>query len=214
MHWNESCAQTQEGQCIRFPLEKLRVFSSRNSSGVRAVKLSDKDKVVNVSLLQHEKIEDLEVRENYLKYASAKRKDEMVELPDISNKAIFDDLSNKEEFVLTVTSKGYGKRTSAYEYRITNRGGKGFMGGKLTDKNGDIIASFVVQDDDEIIIVSNKGQVIRQKVKDIRIVGRNSIGVILFKLEDKEEVVSVTKIKLLPEELNDDQDIDTQNELV
>ena len=205
---------TKEGQCIRFSVEKLRVFSSRNSSGVRAVKLDSKDKVINVSLLQHEKIEDLEIRENYLKYASAKRKDEVVDLPNIETKATFDTLSTKEEFVLTVTSKGYGKRTSAYEYRITNRGGKGFIGGKLTDKNGDIVASFVVQDDDEIIIVSNKGQVIRQKVKDIRIVGRNSIGVILFKLEDKEEVVSVSKIKLLPEEINDEENPNNQNELV
>lgn len=207
---------TKDGQCIRFPVEKLRVFSSRNSSGVRAVKLEGDDCVINVSLLQHEKIEDIEVRENYLKSASAKRRGEDVVIENPLPAEIYDDLSQKEEFVLTVTSKGYGKRTSAYEYRITNRGGKGFSGGKLTDKNGEIIASFVVEADDEIIIVSNKGQVIRQKVKDIRIVGRNSIGVILFKLDDKEEVVSCTKIKLLEGENleeNQEDNVEAENAL-
>lgn len=190
---------SKNGQCVRFNIEDLRVFASRNSSGVRAIKLDNDDIAINMSLLNHEKLESTEIKDNYLKYASAKRNG--TEIPDVSlNAQELQDLSNKEEFVLTVTSKGFGKRTSAYEYRITSRGGKGFMGGKFSNKNGEIVASFTVQNDDEIIIISNKGQVIRQRVADIRITGRVAQGVILFKLDEKEAVVSVTKIKLLEEE--------------
>jgi DNA gyrase subunit A len=194
---NDILINSKEGQALRFPLEKLRVFASRNSLGVRAIKLDKNDFVINVSLLRHEKIEDSEVKENYLKYANAKRRGEPVKASDfnLTNEQA-QDLEDKEEFILTVTSKGFGKRTSAYEYRITNRGGKGFLGGKLSEKNGEIIASFVVSNFDEIIIISSKGQVIRQKVKAIRITSRVAQGVMLFRLDAKEDVVSVSKIKL------------------
>lgn len=198
---------TKYGQCIRFPVEQLRIFSSRNSSGVRAVNLNREDEVINISLLQHEKIEDIDIREAYLKYANEKRKSEEGSSLDSPEQVSINlteeqiqDLEKKEEFILTITSKGYGKRTSAYEYRITNRGGKGFLGGKLSSKNGDIVASFVVKPDDEIIIVSSKGQVIRQDVKSIRITGRVALGVTLFKLDSAEKVVSVSKVNLLEEE--------------
>ncbi|MCL2567350.1 MAG: DNA gyrase subunit A [Alphaproteobacteria bacterium] len=202
------------GQCLRFPLETLRVIGSRNSTGVRAISLEKDDFVINVSILQHEKIESIEIREEYLKYANAKRKEEKI---DVSlNKETIEDLENREEFILTVTSNGYGKRTSAYDYRITNRGGKGFLGGKLSDKNGYIVASFVVENDDEIIIISNKGQVIRQNVKDIRITSRVATGVILFRLEDDEVVQSVSKVKLLEdmEEKIEKKDSHSQEDLI
>lgn len=195
------------GQCLRFPVESLRVFSSRNSSGVRAINLDKDDYVINMSILQHEKIESIEIREEYLKYANAKRRGEKPEA-DIDAQHIAE-LEEKEEFILTVTSNGYGKRTSAYDYRITNRGGKGFLGGKLSSKNGYIVASFIVEKDDEIIIISNKGQVIRQNVKNIRITGRVSLGVGLFKLDKDEFVVSVSKVKLL----DVDQDNEAEEEL-
>ena len=160
-----------------------------------------------MSILQHEKIESIEIREEYLKYANAKRRGEKPEA-DIDAQHIAE-LEEKEEFILTVTSNGYGKRTSAYDYRITNRGGKGFLGGKLSSKNGYIVASFIVEKDDEIIIISNKGQVIRQNVKNIRITGRVSLGVGLFKLDKDEFVVSVSKVKLL----DVDQDNEAEEEL-
>jgi DNA gyrase subunit A len=226
---------TSFGLSTRFPLESLRVFSSRNSSGVRAIVLSKGDYVINASLLQHEKLEDIETREQYLKYAMAKRregreeiksaqggvvveakqvvakKDEEFSEIQLSNEALLD-LEAREEFILTVTSNGYGKRTSAYEYRITNRGGKGFLGGKLSDKNGDIVANFTVESDDEIIVVSSKGQVIRQNVKDIRITGRVAVGVILFKLDKDEKVVSVSKVKTIKEDIDSEaSDVDGLN---
>ncbi|MDR2008729.1 MAG: DNA gyrase subunit A, partial [Alphaproteobacteria bacterium] len=200
------------GQCLRFPLETLRVIGSRNSTGVRAISLDKEDFVINVSILQHEKIESVEIREEYLKYANAKRKGEVAEVS--LNKDVIDDLAVREEFILTVTSNGFGKRTSAYDYRITNRGGKGFLGGKLSDKNGYIVASFVVEDDDEIIIISNKGQVIRQNVKDIRITSRVATGVILFRLEDDEVVQSVSKVKLLEDIEETEVAVNSQEELI
>ncbi|MDR0484820.1 MAG: DNA gyrase subunit A [Alphaproteobacteria bacterium] len=210
------------GQCVRFPLETLRVIGSRNSNGVRAIKLDDGDYVVNGSILQHEKIESIEIRDEYLKYAIAKRKEERAEDDDSSKEEIavnlpkdkILELEEKEEFILTVTSNGYGKRTSAYNYRISNRGVKGVVGGKLSDKNGYIVASFVVEDDDEIIIISNKGQVIRQKVKDIRITSRVSVGVILFRLDDDEVVQSVSKVKLIEEVEEKDNIEDSQKDLI
>lgn len=194
------------GQCLRFPVESLRVFNSRNSSGVRAINLDKDDYVINMSILQHEKIESIEIREEYLKYANAKRRGETPEA-DISEERVAE-LEEKEEFILTVTSNGFGKRASAYDYRITNRGGKGFLGGKLSSKNGYIVASFVVEKDDEIIIISNKGQVIRQNVKDIRITGRVSLGVGLFRLDDDEFVVSVSKVKILDTEKDEEEEKD------
>ncbi len=198
---------SHKGQCLRFPLESLRVINSRNSSGVRGISLEKDDFVINVSILRHEKIDSVESREEYLKHSSAKRRGEEASISFSADKLQeLQELEEKEEFILTVTSNGFGKRTSAYDYRITNRGGKGFLAGRMSDKNGYIVASFIVEDNDEIIIISNKGQVIRQNVKDIRIISRVSLGVGLFKLEEDEEVVSVSKIKLL-------EDTEDKNEL-
>ncbi len=202
------------GQCIRFNLGQLRVFSSRNSSGVRAITLNKKDEVINFSRLRHEKIEDLEVREDYLRYASAKRRGDEITSEikgSLTDEQILD-LESKEEFILTITSNGYGKRTSSYEYRITNRGGKGFLGARLSNKNGDIVTSFVTEGNDEIILVSDKGQVIRQKVETIRIIGRVSLGVMLFRLDEKEEVVSVSRIKI--DEDTEDLEDDTNKDIL
>lgn len=212
------CDETQDillsskhGKTIRFPLESLRVFSSRNSSGVRALNLTDDDCVINLSLLNHEKVEDIETRDKYLKFVLAKRRKEKVADEDKLPKEITDNMAEKEEYILTVTSKGYGKRTSAYEYRITNRGGKGFLGGKLSAKSGDIVASFTVATDDEIIIISSKGQVIRLNTKDIRFTSRVSLGVKLFNLDSKEHIVSVSKIKKLPDEETEEETLLTDN---
>ena len=109
----------------------------------------------------------------------------------------FIELRKQEEFIFSITSKGIGKRSSAYEYRIANRGGYGITGIIKTNKSGDVINSFPVENDDEIILVTNGGKIIRIPVKDVRIAGRSTKGVSIFKIPDTEEIVSVTKVKLL-----------------
>ena len=107
----------------------------------------------------------------------------------------FEELNNHEEFLLAVTSRGFGKRSSAYEYRISNRGGKGITGILTSSKNGDVVDCFVVQENDEIILVSDKGQIIRVNVNQIRIGGRSTKGVSIFKIPDKDRIVSVSRIQ-------------------
>lgn len=190
---NDVLISTKQGKSIRFCIEdELRVVKSRASSGVRAIRLSNKDELINMSIVNHEKIEEIITRDEYLKYCAAERKGEKIET-SISNEDILK-FKEGEEFVLTVTSNGFGKLTSAYEYRITGRGGSGFLSAKLSDKNGDIVATFTVTDKDEIIIVSNKGKIIRLPVAGIRISGRVSMGVTLFRTEKDETVVSVSLI--------------------
>ena len=107
----------------------------------------------------------------------------------------FNELAKMEDFLLAVTSKGFGKRTSAYEYRTTGRGGSGIWNMKLSKKNGEIVGSFHVHDTDDVMLVTNGGQIIRMPVKDVRFVGRQTQGVTLFRIEDSEEVVSAAIIK-------------------
>ena len=196
---------TKLGKATRFCIEDLRLFASRNSSGVRGIKLQKNDIVINVSLLNHEK-QTLEIREEYLKYATAKRKGEDVSLIDFKlSMDELKDLAEKEQFILTVSSNGYGKIASTYEYRITGRGGSGFINYKISEKNGDVVASFIVEKNDEIIIVSNEGQIIRIPVKGIRTTSRVSAGVILFKMDrskvsNLEKVVSVSRLCPIDEE--------------
>ena len=195
---------TRHGQALRFPLEKLRVFASRNSSGVRGIKLSSGDYVINLSSVRHEKIDNIETRSAYLKYANAKRSGTPLEiLPEGITQAEVDDFEKREEFILTVTSKGYAKRTSAYEYRITGRGGSGVTNVGLTNKNGEVVESLPVLNTDEIMLVSNKGQLIRIPVSNIRICSRSAQGVTVFKMESNEEVVSIGHMP----NTNDDEDI-------
>ena len=129
------------------------------------------------------------IRKDYLKASSDSRKDS-------SNlKNGYEELSKNEEFLLSITSNGFGKRSSAYEYRISNRGGKGITGILTSSKNGEVVDCFVVQDNDEIILVSDKGQIIRVNVKQIRIAGRSTKGVSIFKIPESDRIVSVSRIQ-------------------
>ncbi len=184
---------TKQGKSIRFALEGLRVIASRSSSGVNGINLRVDDEVVNLSSVKHEKLENLEIRDNYLKYKSAQRRGEEFEGNILSEEEI-KDLEHREEFILTISSKGYGKQTSAYEYRISNRGGMGVTAMSLNNKIGHVVDAFEVKKDDDIIMVSGSGQVIRCPAKQIRVVGRNSKGVTLFSLTGNDEVVSVSKV--------------------
>jgi len=179
---------TKNGKCLRFPLEKLRLFSGLNSSGVRGINLEKNNYVISQAILKHSKI-DINIRQEYLRAASENRKNTG------SLKSEFNELNLNEEFLLALTTNGYGKRSSAYEYRISNRGGKGITGILTTEKNGDVIDCFVVEENDQIILVTDKGQIIRVNVNQIRIAGRSTKGVSVFKIPDSDSIVSVSRIQ-------------------
>ena len=179
---------TSNGKCLRFPVEKLRLFSGLNSAGVRGIKMEKDNFVISQAILQHSFI-DMNIRSDYLKFASENRKD------NTSRNSKFLDLQNNEEFLLCVTTSGYGKRSSAYEYRISNRGGKGITGILTTPKNGKVIDCLVVKNNDQIILVSDKGQIIRININQVRIAGRSTQGVSIFKIPDTDKIVNVSRVE-------------------
>ena len=184
------------GKCIRFPITDVREFASRSSTGVRGIRRSPNDRVVSMSILDHQEI-DIEVRGVYLKRAAADRRSIGETLEDGSPKLENNQaraLSEREEMILTVTENGYGKRTSAYEYRITRRGGHGIINIETSKRNGDVVASFAVRPEDQLMLVTDAGKLIRIPVNGIRIAGRNTQGVTLFKTEKSERVVSVIRL--------------------
>lgn len=202
---------TRKGRAIRFNMTDVREFASRTSTGVRGIKLAAGDEVIAMSVLDAAPIE-MQERDIYLRQAATlRRKDETME-EEIStdenedNEPLtsadfslsperFNDLAEKEQFLLTVTEKGFGKRTSIYEYRLTNRGGMGIADIDVSARNGLVIASFPVEQTDHIVLVTDGGKLIRCPVKDIRIAGRRTLGVRLFRIETSEKVVSVACLK-------------------
>jgi DNA gyrase subunit A len=197
------------GQCVRFPVDDVRVFSGRTSMGVRGINLADGDKLISQSILRHVDV-TAEERAAYLKRANAVRRGTSGEGDENGGNGNGDgeeatgaielgqeryvDLSAKEQIVLTISEKGFGKRTSSYEYRTTNRGGKGIVAMAITEKNGRIVASFPVEETDQIMLVTDGGQLIRCPVDGIRIAGRATQGVIVFNTADGERVVSVERL--------------------
>ena len=188
---------TKMGKAIRFPVTDIRVFAGRNSTGVRGVKLAKKgDEVISMSILKHVDITPDE-RNAYLKAASQivgtedenfEYEETDLELPEER----FQELLSKEQILLTVSNKGFGKRTSAYEYRTSGRGGQGVANMSLTKKNGGaVVATFPVTDSHQIMLVTDQGKLIRTPVENIRVTGRSAQGVTVFKVDDNEEVVSV-----------------------
>jgi DNA gyrase subunit A len=196
---------TRKGKAIRFPVSDLRMFKSRNSTGIRGIKLAEGDAVVSVSVL-HNVEASADERMAYLRRASKDRNQVEDETPEadeeentsgniVLTEERYAALAKQEEFLLAVTSKGFGKRTSAYEYRTTGRGGSGIKNMKLSQKNGEIVGSFAVENTDEAMLVTNGGQIIRMPVQDVRFVGRQTQGVTLFRIEGAEEVVSAAIIR-------------------
>jgi DNA gyrase subunit A len=200
------------GQCIRFAVTDVRVFQGRTSMGVRGIALEEGDKVISLSILRHLDV-TADERAAYLRRASAVRRglngedDAAVGEGEEANGAIelgeqrYVEMSAAEQFVLTISETGYGKRSSSYEYRTTGRGGKGIVAmdvrekdGAIRRKTGPLVASFPVEENDQIMLVTNGGQLIRCPVDDIRIVGRSSQGVIVFDTADGERVVSVERV--------------------
>jgi DNA gyrase subunit A len=201
------------GQCIRFPVTDVRVFTGRTSMGVRGIALPDGDRVISMSILRHAGA-TAEERVAYLKRASAIRRgnggeaeegpaadaEETAGAIDLGEQRYIE-MSAAEQFVLTLTERGYGKRSSSYEYRVTGRGGKGIVAmdvrerdGSIRRKTGRLIASFPVEEDDQIMLVTNAGQLIRTRVAGIRIASRSTQGVIVFDTAEEERVVSVERI--------------------
>ena len=164
---------TKNGKCIRFESKKLRTFKGRSSKGIKGINLSPKDEIVSLSIMDQDK----------LKKNGKNNKDEKSEL------------KAKERFILSITENGYGKKTSHYDYRVTNRGGKGIIGIINSPRNGNISSSLIVEEEDEIILSTDKGSIMRCAVKEIRVAGRNTQGVRIKKLSGSEKVVSVIKIE-------------------
>jgi DNA gyrase subunit A len=191
------------GQCIRFPVTDVRVFTGRTSMGVRGIALGEADKVISLAILRHMDV-DSEERAAYLRRASAVRRggaeDEASTDAEEASGTMelgeqrYVELSAAEQFVLTISENGYGKRSSSYEYRTTGRGGKGIVAMSVNERNGKLIASFPVEHSDQIMLVTDKGQLIRCPVEDIRIAGRSTQGVIVFDTAEDEHVVSVEHI--------------------
>lgn len=189
---------TAKGKAIRFTVDDIRVFSGRTSTGVRGIKLANGDEVISMSILKHIDVTPDE-RAAYLKAASKLRgaDEEGMETEegaaDIAlSPERFKELQDREQFVLTATNGGFGKRTSAYEYRLTGRGGQGITNMGLTKKNGgEVVATFPVTDSHQVMLISNLGQMIRMPIGGVRFTGRSAQGVTLFKVADGENVVSV-----------------------
>ena len=204
---------TAEGRCIRFPVEDVRLFKGRDSTGVRGIRLDKGDEVISMAILRHVEASPGE-RAAYLKQALAIRRAQGTE---VSEGAVADveaeegaeaveltaqryaELGAKEQFVLTLSERGFGKRSSSYDYRISGRGGKGLVAMIVNERNGRLVASFPVEDSDQIMLVTDGGKLIRVPVDDVRIAGRNTQGVRIFKSEESEKVVSVERV---PEETN------------
>ena len=194
---------TREGKAIRFPVTDIRVFSGRTSTGVRGIKLSKTDDVISMSIVPHIECE-IEEREAYLKASSTERGLEEGQSINLSDYGLseerYQQLQDREAFLLATTTKGYGKRTSSYEYRVTGRGGSGVWNINLTSKNGEVVGNFPVKAGDQIMMVTNGGQLIRMPIENIRFVGRQTQGVTLFKVGDGEDVVSVARVFVEDEE--------------
>ena len=199
------------GKAIRFPVNAIRVFKSRTSDGVRGMRIADKDRVISMTILHGIK-SSVEEREAYLSIAFDNRlkiatgnhefKPEDFDITLTKEQII--DMAESEEFILTIAENGFGKRTSAYHYRITNRGGSGIVNMVLSDKTGQVVASMPANMNDELMLITNNGKLIRCRLDTVRVTGRSTSGVILFKTEKGESVVSASLIADSSEEDDDD----------
>jgi DNA gyrase subunit A len=192
---NDVLLATRQGRAIRFAATDVREFQSRDSTGVRGARLADGDEVISMSVLRGTPF-DPEQREKYLRAAPWKEGERENTLePDVVAA-----MAEAEEFILTVTANGYGKRTSAYEYRRTNRGGQGITNIVSSDRNGPVVASFPAHNGEQLMLVTDQAKLIRTTVGSVRVTGRNTQGVILFRVAAGEHVVSAARIEESEEE--------------
>jgi DNA gyrase subunit A len=187
---------TRNGKAIRFRSTDVREFQSRTSTGVRGIRLIGDDEVISMSILRRVGTSQ-EEREAYLKCPPWRDRDD-VECSLSAER--YAEMSEKEQFILTVTENGYGKRSSTYEYRRTNRGGQGITNIDTSERNGKVVASFPVKQGEQLMLVTDQGKMIRTTIADIRIMGRNTQGVTIFRVAENEQVVSVARIDESDEE--------------
>jgi DNA gyrase subunit A len=193
---------TAGGQCIRFPATDVRLFKGRDSVGVRGIRL-DGDRLISMAIIGHMEASS-EERVAYLRMANAVRRGEEAETGDDEEEKVgaielsqqrYIKMGAAEQFILTISERGYGKRTSSFEYRITGRGGKGIVAMAVNERNGKVVASFPVEETDQIMLVTDRGKLIRTTVSGIRIAGRSTQGVTIFDTSDDERAVSVERIR-------------------
>ncbi len=184
---------TARARCIRFPVEDVRVFAGRSSTGNRGIDLAPDDQVISLSIIDGAEFAIGE-RDAYLKQSTALRRGEPVEDGGLPPE-IFEEFKGREQFILTIASNGLGKRTSAYDYRVTRRGGKGIELMGLADPAAEVVAAFPVGESDGLVLVTNGGQIIRCPVEDIRIARRSTRGVRIFDVAQRDRVVSVSPLK-------------------
>ena len=224
---NDIMLATRQGKCIRFPVTDVRVFVGRNSTGVRGIKLAKGDQVISMTMLKHITA-TAEQRDEYLRVSGAIKRMEaegdgnacispdqtgMLSLLSLEQ---FEEMQKLEEFILSVTVTGFGKRSSSYEYRVTGRGGSGIANMEMSPRNKEVVSSFPITEDKDIMMVTDGGKLIRMPVNDIRIAGRKTQGVILFRTAENENVVSVTKLDAdddTDEEMEDENEIDVAEDV-
>ena len=182
---------SRQGKAIRFAADDIREFQSRTSTGVRAMSLKPDDEVVSLSILHRVGVRDQEEREDYLRYAPWKAEKDGE--PDIAPER-FAELAEKEQFILTVCANGYGKLSSAYEYRRTGRGGQGIVNIDNIERNGPVVASFTATKADQLMLVTDQAKLIRIGLDSLRVIGRSTAGVKLFDVADQEHVVSAVRL--------------------
>ena len=197
---------TKFGKCIRTPVTKLRTTKSRTSTGVRGIKLVKGDEIISISVITHADTTSGETKAFLKMRSKEKDNDDHIDSDDSENDVSeaevklsnerYDEMKAQEQFILTLTENGFGKRSSSYQFRISNRGGSGIMCIATSDRNGNVLASFPVNDDDDIMLITKSGQVIRCPVKDVRVAGRNTQGVSIFKTNDNEKVVSASRVEI------------------
>lgn len=199
----------KSGKCIRFRTDDVRVFKGRDSTGVRGMRLQGDDCVISMTILRAFDASPAEARA-YVKYAKMLRRGEDGSVQEMLNGAQdaadgdadevvltperIAELGAAEQFILSITENGYGKRTSSYEYRVTGRGGQGIINIETSNRNGPVISSGPVEDTDHMMLVTDGGKLIRIGVSEVRVAGRNTQGVTLFNVDETERVVSVTRM--------------------
>lgn len=213
---------TRSGKCIRFNVDEVRVFVGRDSRGVRGIRLAAEDTVISMTILGRSII-TMEERDQYLRQAAKLRSnleeegnetDDLGETTDTDIQLTaerFEELLAAEQFILTVTENGFGKRSSSYQYRTTGRGGVGIDSIVVNTRNGGVVASFPIQANDQIMLVTDSGKIIRCPIHDIRIAGRRTQGVTIFRISDNEKVVAVSQI---PGDYLEDDGIDEEGDVL
>jgi DNA gyrase subunit A len=191
---------SRQGKAIRFEGEAVREFQSRTSTGVRGMTLKPDDEVISLSILRRGGMRDQEEREEYLRFAPWKAEKEGE--PNMSAER-FAELSEREQFILTVCANGYGKLSSAYEYRRTGRGGQGVVNIDNIERNGPVVASFNTTKADQLMLVTDQAKLIRIGLESLRVIGRGSAGVKLFDVAEGEQVVGA--VRLAEEEGGDEE---------